>query len=263
MIIGRDLIPELKIVLDFDTQCITWDGIDQPMKLQGELQKETTYYEDLYYALMAPASTIVQDDYAKASEPEHVHAANKHQTRILDANYEAADLKGIIKSISTIDNIERNKLLLLLRKYYHLFDGTLGKFETSEVKFDLKENAKPYHAKAFPVPKIHHDTLKHEKERLVSLGVLKRCSDSEWPAPTFIIPKKNGTVRFISELRRLNEELKRKPYPNTKIAQILQELEKFAYATSLDLNMGYYTIRLHPDSQKLCTIVTPLGKYKY
>jgi hypothetical protein len=41
---------------------------------------------------------------------------------------------------------------------------------------------------------------------------------------------------------------------------MLQELEKFAYATSLDLNMGYYTIRLHPDSQKLCTIVTPLGK---
>jgi hypothetical protein len=30
----------------------------------------------------------------------------------------------------------------------------------------------------------------------------------------------------------------------------LQELEKFAYETSLDLNMGYYTIILHPDSQK-------------
>jgi hypothetical protein len=34
-------------------------------------------------------------------------------------------------------------------------------FETSEVKFDPKENAKPYHAKAFTVPKMHHDTLKH------------------------------------------------------------------------------------------------------
>jgi hypothetical protein len=39
MIIGRDSISELKLVLDFDTQCITWDGIDQPMKQQGELQK--------------------------------------------------------------------------------------------------------------------------------------------------------------------------------------------------------------------------------
>jgi hypothetical protein len=42
---------------------------------------------------MAPASTIFHDDYAKASEPEHVHEANKRQTRILYANYEAADLK--------------------------------------------------------------------------------------------------------------------------------------------------------------------------
>jgi hypothetical protein len=56
----------------------------------------------------------------------------------------------------------------------------------------------------------------------VEIGVLKRCSDSEWTAPTFIIPKKNGTVRFIPDFRTLNEELKRKPYPIPKIAQMLQ-----------------------------------------
>jgi hypothetical protein len=65
---------------------------------------------------MAPASTVFQDDDAKASDPEHVHAANKRQTYILDANYEAEDLKEIIKSIPTINEIERNKLLQLLRK---------------------------------------------------------------------------------------------------------------------------------------------------
>jgi hypothetical protein len=97
MIIGRDLISELNLFLDFDTQCITWDGIDQPMKTQGGLQKETTHYEDLYSALMAPASTIFQDDHDATREPQHVHAANKCQTRILDANYKAADLLEIIK----------------------------------------------------------------------------------------------------------------------------------------------------------------------
>jgi hypothetical protein len=117
-IIGRDLIKELKLVLDVDTQCITWDVIDQPMKnTGGGLQKETTHYEDLYSTLMALASTLFQDYYAKASEPEHVDAANKRQTHILDASYEAADLKEIIKSISTLNEIERNKLLQLLRNY--------------------------------------------------------------------------------------------------------------------------------------------------
>jgi hypothetical protein len=112
------------------------------------------------------------------------------------------------------------------------------------------------------VPKNHHDTLKHEIEGQVSLGVLKRCSDSEWEAPKFIIPKKNGTVRFMSDFRKLNEQLKRKPYPIPKNAQMLQELEEFAYATSLDLNMGYYSTRFDPDAQKLCTIVIPFGKYQ-
>jgi hypothetical protein len=44
---------------------------------------------------------------------------------------------------------------------------------------------------------------------------------------------------------------------------MFQELEEFAFATSLDLNMGYYTIRLDPDALKLCTHVTPFGKYQY
>jgi hypothetical protein len=45
----------------------------------------------------------------------------------------------------------------------------------------------------------------------------------------------------------------------SKIIQILQELEEFAYATSLDLNMGYYTIKLNYYAQNFCTIVTPFG----
>ena len=40
-------------------------------------------------------------------------------------------------------------------------------------------------------------------------------------------------------------------------------MEGFTYATALDLNMGYYTIRLDPDSQKICTIILPWGKYSY
>ena len=40
-------------------------------------------------------------------------------------------------------------------------------------------------------------------------------------------------------------------------------MEGFTYATVLDLNMGYYTVRLDPDSQKICSIILPWGKYSY
>ena len=40
------------------------------------------------------------------------------------------------------------------------------------------------------------------------------------------------------------------------------KLEGFTYATALDLNMGYYHIRLDDASKKLCTFVFPWGKYE-
>jgi hypothetical protein len=43
----------------------------------------------------------------------------------------------------------------------------------------------------------------------------------------------------------------------------LQELEGFTYATTLDLNIGYYTIRLDPAAAEMCTIIFPWGKYLY
>ena len=35
------------------------------------------------------------------------------------------------------------------------------------------------------------------------------------------------------------------------------------WATSLDLNMGYYHILLTPNASRLCTVVLPWGKYEY
>ena len=43
----------------------------------------------------------------------------------------------------------------------------------------------------------------------------------------------------------------------------MQQLEIFQYAIVLDLNMGYYNIRLSPASQYMTTIVTEFGKYRY
>ena len=122
----------------------------------------------------------------------------------------------------------------------------------------------PYHAnRPFSVPQIHRDTLKKEIDRLVKLGVLRPANKSRHAYPTFIIPKSDNTVRFISDFRKLNEKLLRENCPPPTISDILQTLQGFQFATSLDLNMGYYTIRLSPSAQDMCTIITPYGKYSY
>ncbi len=95
-----------------------------------------------------------------------------------------------------------------------------------------------YHGQAFPVPKIHKDTLIKEVDRLVKLVVLERQPAWEWASPSFTIPKKNRTVRFLSNFWEVNKRLIRKPFPIPKISTVLQELGEFGFATAQDLNMG-------------------------
>ena len=96
---------------------------------------------------------------------------------------------------------------------------------------ELLEDAKPYHTKPFLIPIIHKPTLKkgiiHELtlmkdvNRLIRIWVLKNINNFPSAVPTFIIPKINGTVRFISDFKELNERIKSKPFPIPKYSRFV------------------------------------------
>jgi hypothetical protein len=180
---------------------------------------------------------------------------------ILDAKYEKADLPAIIKeNCSHLTASDKEKLLSVLLKFELLFDGTLGDWKLLPVSFELKEGMKPYHGRPYPILHKHIAVLMKEIKWLCNIGVLEWQPSSQWALPTFIIPKKDSTVCTISGFRELNKLIGRKPYPVPKISTILQELEGFTYVTALNLNMGYYTIRLDPTAAEMCTIIFPWGK---
>jgi hypothetical protein len=91
------------------------------------------------------------------------------------------------------------------------------------------------------VPRIHEATLKAEVNCLCQVGILKEVNQSKWGAPTFIIPKRVD-VQFITDFCESNKRIKCKLCPIPKIQDLMLKLEGFCYATSLDLNMGYYCI---------------------
>ena len=150
---------------------------------------------------------------------------------------------------------ERHELYTLLNKYESLFGGNLGTWHGKPYDIKLKPDAEPYHGKPFHVPRIHELTFKQELDWLEYLKVIKKFNRSQWGAPTFLIPKKDSTVFFISDFRELNKRILRQPYPIPKIQDLLLRLEGFCYGTTLDLNMGYYHIELSAKSKELCTIV--------
>ena len=65
-------------------------------------------------------------------------------------------------------------------KYEILFDGTLGDWNRPPISIELKEGAKPFHGKPYPIPQIHKATLIKEINRLILIGVMKRQSSSQW-----------------------------------------------------------------------------------
>ena len=119
-----------------------------------------------------------------------------------------------------------------------MFDGNLGTWHIKPYDIKLKPDAKPYHGKTFPVPRIHELKFKQERDQLKALEVIKKFNRSQWGAPTFLIQKKDSTVRFIYEFIEPNKRILSQPYPIPKIQDLLLRLEGFCYGTTLDLNMG-------------------------
>jgi hypothetical protein len=248
MIIGRDLLHTLKMDVLYSENVVVWDDLRLPMQ---EVNKSSGKWQDF---------DVLVEDHA---ESDSIKEQMGRLHRILDANYDTPDMEEEVEKMTHLTKLQRNLLLALLKKHEPLFDGQLGDWKTDPVEIPLKEGAQPVHARSFPIPHIYEQTFKKDLDRLVSIGVLTKVNHSQWAAPTFIVPKKDGRVRFVTDFRKLNKLIKRSPYPLPHIKDMLLKVSDFKYATALDLVMGYYNIRLSDDAKKICTITTPFGKYEY
>ena len=88
--------------------------------------------------------------------------ANQRAVRILDANYKKADLPAVVKTCTHLSQNEQNELLEVLWEFEDLLNGTLGDWKTEPVSFELKCDTKPHHSRAFPVPRVHKETIMKE-----------------------------------------------------------------------------------------------------
>ena len=148
---------------------------------------------------------------------------------------------------------------MLLTEFKDLFDGILGDWDTGPVSGGCKTIS-------WHVVSNSKSPQRNPEEggtKVCELGVLKWQSESEWDLPSFIVPKQNQTVQFVSDFMEVNKRIVRNPFPIPQISTVLQELKGFTYATAHNMTIGYYTIRLDPDLFKICTIIFPWGKYSY
>jgi hypothetical protein len=248
IILGRNFLNDTGLILDFHEHVVKWADMTLPMRPSSFWQQPNQIQQVL---------SIEPPDIAALEQESHAVSP------IADAKYEQVNLEELVSKQSHLSVSERNDLYRVLIQHELLFSGKLGTYQHKVFHLDLKPGAVPYHSKPYAVAMAHEATFKKELQRLVDIGVLKPCGATRWAAGTFIIPKKDGTVRWISDFRKLNFYIDRKKYPLPQIQQILLHQRPYRYFTKIDVSMQYYTFRLDEESQELCTIVTPYGKYQY
>jgi hypothetical protein len=104
----------------------------------------------------------------------------------------------------------------ILLKFEQLYDGTLGEWTLPSVSIHLKVGVKPFHGRPYHIPKVHKATLMKKIDRLVSIRVMKWQPYLQLASPSFIIPKKDLTVRTISDFSELNKS-------SDRIARLVNE----------------------------------------
>jgi hypothetical protein len=215
-IIGRDLLQELKIDICYSDNTMKMEGRRVLMKKKGE---RPSFYID--------------NDHSD-EELDKMYAGE-----IKEAKYEKVGLDEVLEQQKHLNSSQKMQLRAVFTGFEKLFDGKLKKYMGKKIRLELKDDAKPVHCKPFPVPQKHAEVFKKECKRLCEEDVLEPVGATEHAYPTFIIPKKDGTVRWVSDFRKLNAKLRRRVYPLPRIQDVLHRRPNYQYFTKIDLSMCY------------------------
>lgn len=143
---------------------------------------------------------------------------------------------------------------------HQLFINSPGKTDLVQHHIYLKDN-KPIHQHPYRVPQKLLHLLKEEIEAMQKLGVIEPSS-SEWNNSIVLVPKKDGTIRFCLDFRKLSTVSKFDPYPMPRVDELIERLSKAQFLTTLDLCRGYWQVLLSPESKELTAFKTPLGLFE-
>eukprot|EP00956_Cyclotella_meneghiniana_P026939 scaffold59459_cov57-Cyclotella_meneghiniana.AAC.1 len=254
-ILGNDFLATAQIDIKYSNKTVEWFGNSIPMRNPRDFRPD-----DAQMCLLM-LSMDVDDDFMSDHFDEDIW--DNYATQILDALYEDMTLEEVVQLSTHLTKEQQSDLLKVLEKYPKVFSTELGLYPHKKFHIELENNARPVHRRPYPVPRMHEEVFKRELEHLVRIGVLSPQGSSEWGLPTFITPKKDGRVRWVSDLRELNKVIKRRVYPLPIINDILKRRSGYEFFSKLDISMQYYSFELDDESKDLCTIVTPFGKYKY
>jgi len=183
--------------------------------------------------------------------------------KILPSKYDYNDVREMAQQQTYLTPSQRNDLEAIFLEHQTLFNGQLKKYTGGQVHLNINPNAKPHYSYAYPTAHKHLEVFKMELYHLVDQDVLEKAPRSAWIAGTFIIPKKDSRVHWISDFRALNRAIYHQVYPIPLISDVIRCCQGYKFLTKNNLSMQFYTFQLDEESRAYTTIATPFGLYRY
>ena len=108
----------------------------------------------------------------------------------------------------------------------------------------------PFHLSNYDLTSAQEKYITEEVNKLLQAGTIKTATSAHNISPLGVVPKKNGKLRMILDLRRLNNFVSTPRFTMEDIRKVRPLLQAGDWMTSIDLKDGFHHVPIHPDHQQ-------------
>lgn len=174
------------------------------------------------------------------------------------------DWKGIFMAEESSHSTGTSIFELMKDKYPSVFQQGLGTVKNVTAKLHLKDDVKPVFLKPRSVPYALRPAVEKELQRMESEGIIQRVDFSDWGTPLVVVPKSDNSVRLCGDYKvTVNPHINTDKYPIPTFDEVLEKISEGQKYSKIDLKCAYQQLLLDEESQKLVTISTHKGLYRY
>lgn len=169
---------------------------------------------------------------------------------------------NLVSKIDIINSEKQNNSICVFQEYQDVFSG-IGSLKV-ECNFKINPSVQPTVEYPRRIPFKLHEPLKKELNRLISIQVIDQIDEpTEWVNSIVLVSKPNGELRLCLDPRNLNKAIMRPHFQFPTIEEIKAKLYGCKFFTKLDAASGFWSIPLSQESSKLCTFITPFGRFRF
>ena len=149
----------------------------------------------------------------------------------------------------------------LIVKHPEVFKEGVGLLE-GEYHIKVDPDVQPVQHAPRRVPVAFRDQLQQTLDSLAHQSIIASVTQpTPWVSSMVVIPKSNGSLRICLDPQDLNRAIQREHYPLPTIEEIATRLHKAKLFTILDVQSGFWHVKLDEPSSFLTTFNTPFGRY--